>query len=237
MGTITGYTAEFIDAVLQGTIKDADVDVNGNLIFTKMDNTQFNAGSVIGPQGAQGPTGATSIEIVTSVTRPATPFEGLFIYETDTDRFYSWNGTAWVPRGIGVFICTSTTRPTAPFEGLYIFETDTDRFMIYINGAWSDPKNLLALANTSQYGSKVQAGTFTIAAISGQGETTQTFNFPVGFPSDPIVIVSMVTAAANPVVLRVGSTTTTQVTVGVRKADGSNFGTNANYIFNWIGIG
>lgn len=95
MATITGFTAEFIQAVLDGTIEDAAVDVNGDLIFTRKDGTTFNAGSVEGPQGDEGPAGPTSIEIVTSVTRPASPAEGLYIHETDTDRLWGWNGALW----------------------------------------------------------------------------------------------------------------------------------------------
>jgi hypothetical protein len=34
--------------------------------------------------------------VCTSSTRPASPFEGQVIFETDTDRLYVYNGTAWV---------------------------------------------------------------------------------------------------------------------------------------------
>jgi hypothetical protein len=33
--------------------------------------------------------------VCTSSTRPTAPFEGQFIYETDTDMLAIWNGTAW----------------------------------------------------------------------------------------------------------------------------------------------
>lgn len=136
MGTITGYTAEFIDAVLDGTIAGAAV-VGGDLILTRTNGTTFNAGSVIGPTGDIGLTGPTSIEIVTSATRPGSPVEGLFIYETDTDRFYSWNGTFWVERGIGMIICTNATRPTSNlFTGMFIYETDTKRKYVYDGSGW-----------------------------------------------------------------------------------------------------
>ena len=39
------------------------------------------------------------IDIVTSTTRPSSPSEGQIIYETDTNLYYGWNGTAWT--GIG----------------------------------------------------------------------------------------------------------------------------------------
>jgi hypothetical protein len=34
--------------------------------------------------------------VCTSTTRPASPFEGQAIFETNTDRMLIWNGTAWV---------------------------------------------------------------------------------------------------------------------------------------------
>jgi hypothetical protein len=35
--------------------------------------------------------------VCTSTTRPASPFEGQAIFETDTDRVLYWNGSAWYP--------------------------------------------------------------------------------------------------------------------------------------------
>ena len=35
--------------------------------------------------------------VCTSSTRPASPFEGQAIYETDTDRVLYWNGSGWYP--------------------------------------------------------------------------------------------------------------------------------------------
>lgn len=39
--------------------------------------------------------------VCTSSTRPASPYEGQVIYETDTDRTLVWNGTAWVDVSTG----------------------------------------------------------------------------------------------------------------------------------------
>ena len=35
--------------------------------------------------------------VCTSATRPASPYEGQMIYETDTDKVLVWNGTGWYP--------------------------------------------------------------------------------------------------------------------------------------------
>lgn len=43
--------------------------------------------------------GAASLSrpgVCTSTTRPASPYDGQLIYETDTDRVASYNGSAWV---------------------------------------------------------------------------------------------------------------------------------------------
>lgn len=61
MTVVTGFTAARMQAIEDNTIVDGDVIVN-DLILTKHNGTQVNAGNVRGPQGAQGvqgPNGAT----------------------------------------------------------------------------------------------------------------------------------------------------------------------------------
>ena len=43
--------------------------------------------------------------VCTSATRPASPFDGQVIYETDTDKTLVWNGSGWV------FLSTSRANP------------------------------------------------------------------------------------------------------------------------------
>lgn len=43
--------------------------------------------------------------VCTSSTRPASPYEGQVIYETDTDKTLVWNGSAWV------YLSTGTANP------------------------------------------------------------------------------------------------------------------------------
>jgi hypothetical protein len=40
-----------------------------------------------------------TVTFCTSSTRPITPTEGQLIYETDTNKYYGWNGTIW--SGVG----------------------------------------------------------------------------------------------------------------------------------------
>lgn len=46
-------------------------------------------------QANQWPAVTTGTIICTSSTRPSSPFQGQWIYETDTSRNYQWTGTAW----------------------------------------------------------------------------------------------------------------------------------------------
>ena len=57
MTTVTGLTAERMLAIEAASVVDGDVDGSGNLILTKHDGTQINAGSVKGPKGDPGPVG------------------------------------------------------------------------------------------------------------------------------------------------------------------------------------
>lgn len=60
MATVTGLTAERMLAIEAASVVDGAV-VAGDLILTKHDGTQIDAGSVIGPAGPQGPQGLSSI--------------------------------------------------------------------------------------------------------------------------------------------------------------------------------
>ena len=54
MATVTGFTAERMQEIEDSAIVDGEV-VGGNLILTKHDGGTINAGSVIGPEGPEGP--------------------------------------------------------------------------------------------------------------------------------------------------------------------------------------
>ena len=56
MTTVTSLTADRMLAIEAASVVDGDV-VGDNLILTKHDGSQINAGSVRGPTGAQGPVG------------------------------------------------------------------------------------------------------------------------------------------------------------------------------------
>lgn len=70
--------------------------------------------------------------ICTSATRPAAPWQGMRIYETDTGARLVRVGANWRPEG--PIICTSGTRPANVLNGQQIFETDTHLFAIKDSG-------------------------------------------------------------------------------------------------------
>jgi hypothetical protein len=76
--------------------------------------------------------------VVTSSTRPAGPYEGQRIYETDTDRELVYNGSDWtLPKTFGAYVCTAATRPASGiYEGMQIYETDTNRHYHYSGAVW-----------------------------------------------------------------------------------------------------
>ena len=72
--------------------------------------------------------GASSLSkpgVCTSSTRPATPYEGQQIYETDTDKVLVWNGSAWyanwnLPFGIVALTSSTSSDSTITAEEVQI---------------------------------------------------------------------------------------------------------------------
>lgn len=85
------------------------------------------------------PTSALSrAGVCTSTTRPASPYEGMVIYESDTDRTLVWNASAWVspnsttanPPGLEL-VATGTLSSTATnFVGCFTSAYDNYRIII-----------------------------------------------------------------------------------------------------------
>jgi len=115
------------------------------------------------------------VEIVTSSTRPASPFDGMQIYETDTRKMLVYDGASWRPTG-NLDIATSSTRPTPTFEGAFLYETDTNKVLVYSGSSWVE---VFDIDNT--------AGIFyrTSGASSGESSSvkinTKPWNMPWGY--------------------------------------------------------
>lgn len=75
---------------------------------------------------------AVGMTIVTSTTRPASPWAGQIIFETDTLVPYVWDGSAWqVAGGGGGSIEISSTAPSSPSAGDLWWDSDDGKMFIY----------------------------------------------------------------------------------------------------------
>lgn len=74
--------------------------------------------------------------ICTSVTRPAIPWEGQTIYETDTRRVMVYSSGSWRHPAAGKVSCTSSTRPASPYTGMEIWQTDKNLGLMWNGTAW-----------------------------------------------------------------------------------------------------
>jgi hypothetical protein len=66
--------------------------------------------------------------VCTSSTRPANPFEGQVIYETDTNNTRFWSGSAWESHKGGLI---SSSAPTGAAAGDIWYDSDDGRAYIY----------------------------------------------------------------------------------------------------------
>lgn len=81
--------------------------------------------------------------VCTSSTRPASPYEGQVIYETDTDRVLVWNNSAWVDpstgqtqrSGIVKIVPSSATNGTVATNGDVTISSSVAS--VTVNGAFS----------------------------------------------------------------------------------------------------
>ena len=73
--------------------------------------------------------------VVTSSTRPAVPYEGQLIYETDTDRIAAYNGSAWVTQN-GLQLIKTQTIGTAVSSVTVsdVFSSTYDNYHISVSG-------------------------------------------------------------------------------------------------------
>lgn len=118
--------------------------------------TLLNTGDVPGAASYFNPLVQQSVIPCTSGSRPTPSHEGMLIYETDTDRYKSWGGAAWLTLGQtvdGAYTPTLTAASVNPTigSGSYVVGRFTLR-----NGIWCD------VSFTVQFGSS--------GAVAGTGQ-------------------------------------------------------------------
>lgn len=99
--------------------------------------------------------------VCTSSTRPTAPYEGQFIYETDTDMLAIWNGTAWR------YIASTTSTNGAVLQIQSVIKTDT---FSMTSTTFADVTGLSVSITPKSTTSKI----FVMAAVSGTGQLSST---------------------------------------------------------------
>lgn len=97
MATITGFTAERMLEIEEGTVVEGVV-TGGHLILTTRGGVEIDAGPVVGPTGATGATGpagadGATVSINTMALRPAATGARGFFYATDEHALFVDSGT------------------------------------------------------------------------------------------------------------------------------------------------
>jgi len=155
--TVTGLTADRMIEMENATVVDGEV-VGNNLILETRDGTPIDAGNVRGPQGVPGAPGTNGTNgagdfICTSTTRPASPINGLSIYETDTGLRRTWNGTRWKCQER--VLCTVATRPAglvAADEGVYAYCIDVNYGYTWDGTRWAIDGRVICTSSTRPTG-------------------------------------------------------------------------------------
>jgi hypothetical protein len=133
--------------------------------------------------------------VCTSSTRPASPYDGQVIYETDTDKIAVYDSSAWVYK-------TGATAPVAP--GLVVVKTQTigsavssvtvtdafsstyDNYKITVNGGVASTDDVIGLqlgATTTGYYAGFSGAVYSSGAASvGSNNNTASFT-QIGYGS------------------------------------------------------
>lgn len=149
----------------------------------------FVAGATLPASEVNGYLMQQAVIVATSATRPASPHEGMFIYEADTNVYKRYDGAAWVspwPLGevSGVTLgsdssATSSTTELVVATGSTTYDFDTDRtYKITASGKLfgtvAADRFLVRVRDTNTGGTERVAGSYVVAAVGSAGLTTFT---------------------------------------------------------------
>lgn len=106
--------------------------------------------------------------VCTSSTRPASPYEGQMIYETDTDKTLVWDGSAWVNLNLDINGITEIGAALADFDTIPVYDVS----------ATSNRKSFMSRIATYIFGKVGGAGTISSTgtlSLNGTSYTTATY--------------------------------------------------------------
>ncbi len=178
---------------------------------------------------------AVGVFICTSTTRPATPFGGQEIYETNTKNSLYWSTALvrWVPLGIPNASSDALRNALFPVPATSdrVYRTDKgegEQMEFYSGTAWDVP----------YYPFRMAAGTasWTTSATAGQLLSQVAVTFPVGrFTITPIIEVSLNTGVGGTgkFVPRVLSPLAANFQATVYHGDGTALPVSTSVAVNW----
>lgn len=141
--------------------------------------------SVVGAQSIVKP------GVCTSSTRPASPYDGQVIYETDTDKTLVYNGTGWVylstsranPGGLDLIKTQTIGSAVSSVEVTDAFSSTYDNYLILVSGGVGSTNINLRLTLGSTATGYSYAGfyaQYSSAGVVATNTNTATF-FDVGY--------------------------------------------------------
>ena len=107
----------------------------------------FSVSGTVSTTGSGKFEGLGAVTIVTSTTRPGSPSGGQVIYETDTTKFFGWNGTTWAPIGGGAVY--QATQPSTPLTGDLWIDSDATATFLNQNDYLTKSEATLTYATTT----------------------------------------------------------------------------------------
>ena len=129
--------------------------------------------------------------VCTSTNRPANPFDGMVIYETDTDRAMVWNNSTWVvlstgranPGGLDLIKTQTIGSAVSSVEVTDAFSSTYDNYLILVSGGVGSTNINLRLTLGSTATGYSYAGfyaQYSSAGVVATNTNTATF-FDVGY--------------------------------------------------------
>lgn len=192
MATITGLTAEAMQAIVDGTIASGAVNGSGHLILTKHDSTTIDAGNVKGATGATGATGAAGADGTTlSIDQIAAAHATAANWSNNSKKITSTaDGTS--AQDVST-VGQSMLKSGGTFTGAIVPAIFTLTFAatILVNAALGNYARVTLTASTGTFGapSNPVDGQAMIVEITQDGTGTRTvawnaaYSFSTNFPS------------------------------------------------------
>jgi hypothetical protein len=143
-----------------------------------------------------GPSVYTKPGVCTSTTRPAVPYTGQVIFETDTNKMLVWNTSAWVipnspaqnPQGLELVAATTFTTSSNPFiNGCFSSTYDNYRILISLSTSASTNLRIRWRYGTSTTDTTAKydrfGATLSGATVTTMVSTSETSFYPVSTTS------------------------------------------------------